>query len=123
MNPSEYLIHKNAKIALNYFHAMAQILESRGMADEGFSFELSLLAQEFGKYHMAANHQNEKGMYQVAASGWEQSGPWVKAQDSALANIMKLAPKFGFTPVDFENLGEIVRQPDQPKTELEEMMG
>lgn len=118
MTPAKYL----SKLAKEYFRTIEAILKERGDDREEFSMELSQLANEFSKYHMAVEDQNENGLYVTFKTGHQQIGPWITIQKESRNVIDKLGSKFGLNPSDFEKLkGKVVSQ-EAAKTPLEQLI-
>lgn len=117
MKPQPYL----DKLAQSYFKAIADILESRGMADNAFSIELSMLANEYSKYENAVKEMNVKGYYTKSKTGWEQISPCMTVQNNAIQMINKLSPKFGLTPADFEKIKDAAKK-EEEGDELTDLM-
>lgn len=106
MKPSGYL-NKKAK---EYFTLFASILKDRGMDREEYSTELSMLANEYANYEEAQLEIENKGAYVRYASGAQQIAPWVTNKEKSVSNILKLSPKFGLNPVDFEKIKSSVKE-------------
>ncbi len=117
MTPQNYL----NELGKEYFYRVAEILESRGMAKEEFSIELSMLCNEYAKYEMAVIKTNKEGEYQTAKTGWLQIAPWITVQKEALATVQKLSPKYGMTPADFEKIKDYIKAPEE-ENELDLLM-
>lgn len=109
MKPQSYL----NDLAKSYFTVIAKILESRGMANDAFNIELSMLSNEYAKYESAVKEMNTKGYYTTSKTGWEQISPCMTVQKNAIDTINKLSPKFGLTPADFEKIKDAVKKEEK----------
>lgn len=111
MKPQSYL----SELAEGYFKECAQILEDRGIADDSYNVELSILANEYAKYEEASKKVNEVGPYVTFSTGAQQVAPWFTVQKDSIANILKLGAKFGFNPTDFDKIKKSM--PAKPQEE------
>jgi P27 family predicted phage terminase small subunit len=101
MRPEPFLNDKGKK----YFSRLVEILESRGVTDESFSIELSVLCCEYSKYEEAQELGKEKGWFNYFDNGTVQINAYQTMSDKALTAIKSLSPKFGLTPKDLAGLG------------------
>jgi phage terminase small subunit len=109
MRPEPFLNDKGKK----YFIRLVKILESRGVTDESFSIELSILANEYSRYEEACILSKEINPKTKEPYGWIQwfdngtsnvNGP-ESLRSKAMNEIKSLSPKFGLTPKDLAGLG------------------
>jgi P27 family predicted phage terminase small subunit len=107
MKAEKYL----SKLGNYYFDKFKLILESRGMAKDEYSTELTLLANEYANYEEAQRTISQDGPYVTYATGAQQISPAVTFKEKSFANIIKLSAKFGMNPKDFDVIkGGIVNE-------------
>ena len=108
MKPESYLTADAKK----YFKGIASILEGRGMGDESFSLELSILSQEYAIYQQAIESYSKEKKF---TNKHDQVAAFMTIKDKAMSNILKLSPKFGLTPFDLNKLKSLVKEeiPDE----------
>lgn len=119
MRAKNFLSKKGKK----YFRELVKILESRGITDDSYAQELSILADLYADYDDAIeesrrenpNTKKPYGYYNFFDNGTVQVNAFFTKKGKALDNILKLSPKFGLTPGDFKNIKDSVKE--EPKTD------
>ena len=117
MTPQKYIEGK--PIAMAYFKQFEKILKSRGMDDEAYSSELSRLSNECFKYEDCQTRASDReaedkpGFFNEFDNDTIQVNALHTISKDASAAIDKLITKFGFTPVDFSKIKDLVKEEEK----------
>ena len=112
MTPSDFLNDKGIK----YFREIEKILEDRGINNNAYNIELSVLCSEYAKYDQAMNDGAKDGFYNKFENGMIQVNAIHTVARDALAGINRLSGKFGLTPKDFDSIkSNIKEKKEKPK--------
>ena len=112
MKPESFL----NKLGIEYFRKCEAILKLRGMDEDCYSMDLSVLASEYARYNEAIMMGNKHGFYNQYNNGPQINAYGTMAKD-AMNNIMKMSPKFGLTPKDFDAIKQMVKK-EEKKSKL-----
>lgn len=76
-----------------------------GTWNEGYRWELAMLANSFALYFDAAKTVNECGTsVEIGKQGYKQVSPDYIVMKTEYANILKHSPKFGLNPADLARI-------------------
>ena len=107
MTPQPYL----TELAIAYFKGIEKILKGRGMDKDDFNIELSMLASEYAKYEDAMTQAKTHGFYNQYPNKTFQVNAFETVSKNSFNNVLKLSPKFGLTPQDFEKIKGAIEEP------------
>jgi phage terminase small subunit len=113
-----------------YFKKLEEILKEKGVDDDSFSLNLSMLANEFAKYeecHLGALEREKKGLsgfYNQFDNGTMQVNAFFTIAKASTAAIERLSAKFGLTPLDQSKIKDMMKEPKEENslTRLQKMM-
>jgi P27 family predicted phage terminase small subunit len=97
MIKQDYLTDRGQQI----FDEILAFLKDKGVSDNIDTFELSMLANEFDKYHMAAEQANKKGIdgyMNEFDNGTIQVNAYHTIMKDCYKTIMTHSAKFGLNP-------------------------
>ena len=97
---------------MNYKEHILQHLEDRGIKmHPGYELEVDLLADQFRLYWEASKQSKEHGIYNKFDNGTIQRNAYACQMDKCLANIAKLADKFGLSPKALQGVDHFEPKP------------
>ncbi|MFT7036026.1 MAG: phage terminase small subunit [Cyclobacteriaceae bacterium] len=126
MKAGNYLTPKGK----TYFKNLEEILKAKGLDDDSYSLNLSMLANEFAKYeecHLGALEREKKGLpgfYNQFDNDTMQVNAFFVMSRGSTAAIERLSAKFGLTPLDQKKIKDMMKEPEleNPLTKLQKMM-
>ena len=115
MKPEKYLSPRGKR----NFKKLEKLLQSRGVVDEIYSIELSMLANELDRYETAIETGNDKGFYNYFEKGGTvQVNAYHTMAKTALDHVMKLGAKFGLSPKDFKDIEGAKEKKEKKESKL-----